>query len=77
MVSASFKYVPQTAATTFALYSVFILLLCGSWEGAVRGGGEDKNCCQTAMSRLSWELFTHLVGGCPLDRDSPLTLVMF
>ena len=28
MVSAAFKYVPQTTATTFALSSVFILLLC-------------------------------------------------
>ena len=28
MVSAAFKYVPQTTATTFAFSSVFILLLC-------------------------------------------------
>ena len=32
MVNVAFKYVPQTAATTFAFSSLLILLLCCSQE---------------------------------------------
>ena len=51
MVSAdAFKYVPKTTATTFAFFSVFILLLCyqamledlaGGVDGLVEGGSQQ------------------------------------
>ena len=76
MASVAFKYVPQTAATTFAFSFVFILLLCyRDWKGKdwspqlspCRVGGADQvqgvAAADVVVGRWQLLLLTAAVGG--------------